>query len=328
MSKIWEDKTILVTGGTGSLGSTLIRFLLSQEAQPKKVICLSRGWIAQANLRRDLADNPRLRTLIGDVRDLDRLRIALHDVDYVIHTAALKSVRDCDYSPSESLQTNVIGAWNVLSACLESSSVKKALLISTDKSAGANTTYGASKALAEKLFIAWNSYSSNWGCKFSAVRYGNVLGSAGSVVHVFREQAFRGVPLTLTSEQMTRFWISLPDACKFVLRALTDMHGGEVFVPKIKSSTLIDLIQAMFGTYPHILIGPQPSEKIHEVMITDDESRLVRDIGWGYCFEPQKTYWRASSSPWDAYPEAPGEYSSEKSTRMTINELKEMLKDV
>ena len=270
---MFSNKNILVTGGTGSFGSAYVRKLL-KKFKPKKVVVFSRGEDRQRKMEESLANYKNLRFFIGDVRDKERLKVAFSDMDYVVHAAALKQVPAAEYNPLECIKTNVNGAENVISAALETK-VSKVLALSTDKAVNPINLYGASKLASDKLFISANSYVGRSNKTFSVVRYGNVSGSTGSVIPVFKkllENKTNYFPIT--DEKMTRFWITLDQAVKFVNDSFKRMRGGEIFVPKIPSFRIPDLARAM-GNKKMKIVGIRPGEKIHEVLTAKDESHLV-----------------------------------------------------
>jgi UDP-N-acetylglucosamine 4,6-dehydratase len=264
-----DDKTILVTGATGSFGSAFVATLL-EHFRPKAVRLFSRDELKQHEMRQRLGDE-RLRYLIGDVRDLPRLTRAMRGVDIVIHAAALKQVPVCEYNPFEAVQTNVIGTENVVSAAIEND-VPKTIALSTDKSVNPVNLYGATKLCAEKIVIQGNTYSGDSVARFACVRYGNVIASRGSVVPLFLQQARAG-QVTITDESMTRFWITLSQAVALVTSCLTWMRGGEIFVPRIPSMRVSDLANAIAPEASRRIIGIRPGEKVHEILVTEDEAR-------------------------------------------------------
>ena len=267
------DSTILVTGGTGSFGKKFTEIVLA-EYQPRKVIILSRDELKQSEMRSQF-DDPRLRYFIGDVRDRDRLDRAFRGVDIVVHAAALKQVSACEYNPFEAIQTNVIGAKNVIDAAIDRN-VKKVIAISTDKAVNPINLYGATKLCAEKMFVQGNAYAADTGTIMSCSRYGNVHKSRGSVVPLFEKQRERGV-LTITDERMTRFWLTLDQGVRFVVRCIETMAGGEVFVPKIPSMRVVDLAKAIAPESDIEYIGALPGEKLHEALMSPDESRYAEE---------------------------------------------------
>jgi UDP-N-acetylglucosamine 4,6-dehydratase len=258
----WTDKTILITGGTGSMGSAFAKYLI--QYQPKKLIIFSRGWLAQKNMQDELSDLPFVRYFIGDVRDKDRLMRAFKDVDIVIHAAALKDLPTCEYNPTEAMQTNVVGVQNVIDAAIDCG-VSKSLLISTDKSVAPCNTYGATKALAERLWLNANRTAANNNIMFSACRYGNVFGSSGSVYPVWKKMIEQGAEyLPITNREMTRFHFMMNDVMKFVEDSIGKMQGGELFIPRLPSIRITDLAEAMGMSWKEV--GIRQGEKIHEEM--------------------------------------------------------------
>ena len=263
------DKQVLITGGSGSFGRAFLRFVLAG-ARPKRLVVFSRDEYKQSQMRLEFPQTE-LRFFLGDVRDYDRLKRAFRNIDCVIHAAALKQVPAAEYNPIECILTNVIGAENVIKAALDCN-VERVLALSTDKAVNPINLYGASKLCADKLFIAANNLAGERGTRFSVVRYGNVLGSRGSVVPLFREQAKKGV-LSITDERMTRFWISLEQSVRFVEQSLARMQGGEVFVPKIPSMSIIDLAKAIAPQARIDIVGIRAGEKIHELLVPHEEAR-------------------------------------------------------
>jgi UDP-N-acetylglucosamine 4,6-dehydratase len=268
---VLKNASILITGGTGSLGKSLINHLL-KDTESRRIIIFSRDELKQQNLRNEYNDNDRLRFFLGDIRDQQRLTRAMHGVDFVFHAAALKQVDTGEYNPMEFIKTNVMGSSNVIEASLDAN-VKRVVALSTDKASSPINLYGATKLTADKLFIAANTYGSSYGTKFSVVRYGNVMGSRGSVIPFFLEKSQRGESLPITDKRMTRFWISIEEATRFVTNALLDMHGGELYVPRIPSFRITDLAHVISPESETIEIGLRPGEKLHEEMISFDDSR-------------------------------------------------------
>lgn len=288
----WIDgQNVLVTGGTGSFGRKFVEIVL-KEHQPKRLIVFSRDELKQHEMRASLETLPQhevIRYFIGDVRDPERLRRACRGVNVIVHAAALKQVPACEYNPFEAVQTNVVGAKNVIDAAIEES-VDRVLALSTDKAVSPVNLYGATKLCAEKLFVQGNVYSRGNCPKFSCIRYGNVVGSRGSVVSVFKRQQERGV-LTITDPAMTRFWITLEQGVRFVLASLGRMQGGEIFVPKLPSMKVVDLAHAVAPNADFKVVGIRPGEKVHELLLTEEESRHTREFGDHYVIEPQFPYW-------------------------------------
>ena len=288
-----SSKSILVTGGTGSFGRAFVNRLV-RDSTPARVAIFSRDEQKQFEMQQDsfLKDSPVLRYFIGDVRDERRLEMAMRGVDYVIHAAALKQVPAAEYNPFECIHTNVLGAENVVNAAIRTG-IKRVIALSTDKAASPLNLYGASKLAADKIFVSANSLSGGI-TKFSVVRYGNVVGSRGSVIPYFRDLIRQGAPsLPITDSRMTRFWITLNQGIDFVLSCLERMEGGEIFVPKIPSMRMVDLARAMAPNLPHHVIGVRPGEKIHEVMITEDDARTVKELPDRYIIEPAFPFWTA-----------------------------------
>jgi UDP-N-acetylglucosamine 4,6-dehydratase len=285
----WTKQVILVTGGTGSFGKQFIEIML-KEYHPAKLIVFSRDELKQHEMRLNGGfDDPSLRYFLGDVRDLDRLRRAMHGVDIVIHAAALKQVPACEYNPMEAIKTNIIGSSNVIEAALDNS-VKKVLALSTDKAVNPVNLYGATKLAAEKLFVQSNSYAGGMATRFSCVRYGNVVGSRGSIIPIFIRQRANG-NLTITDERMTRFWLTLEQGVRFVIRCIEQMRGGEVFVPKIPSTCIVDLAKVIAPQAGYTIIGIRPGEKLHEVLISEDEARSTVELKDMFVVQPSGTLW-------------------------------------
>lgn len=284
----WKNKVVLVTGGTGSFGKKFTRLMLD-EIHPAKVIIYSRDELKQHEMREAGFDDPTLRYFIGDVRDRDRLIRAFHGVDIVVHAAALKQVPACEYNPGEAIKTNILGSSNIIDAALDAG-VERVIALSTDKAVNPVNLYGATKLAAEKLFIQSNAYAAGTRTRFSCVRYGNVVGSRGSVIPVFLKQKQSG-RITITDERMTRFWISLEQGVRFVISCLGQMHGGEVFVPKIPSMRVTDLAAAVAPEAQVEIIGIRPGEKLHEVLISEDEARSTVEMADMYVVQPVQAFW-------------------------------------
>jgi len=283
--------TILLTGGTGSFGNAFIERVLS--TTPDATIRVySRDELKQSELRTKFGDG-QIRYLIGDVRDRSRMSRAAQGADIVVHAAAMKQVPACEYNPFEAVRTNVLGAQHVVDAAIDAR-VPKVIALSTDKAVNPVNLYGATKLCAEKIFVQGNAYAALSKTRLACVRYGNVVGSRGSVVPLFRKQVAEDGRLTITDERMTRFWITLPQAVDLVLYALEHMTGGEVFIPKIPSMKVTDLADAMAPGLPREIIGIRPGEKLHELMITADESRHTIDAGDTFVVLPEHPWWEAS----------------------------------
>lgn len=287
-----EGRSILVTGGTGSFGHRFVRTVLERH-RPQRLIVFSRDELKQFEMARlfTTEQHPCLRYFIGDVRDVERLKMAMRGVDYVIHAAAMKQVPIAEYNPFECVRTNVFGAENVVQAAIDAG-VKRVVALSSDKAVNPVNLYGASKLAADKIFVAANHLAARAGTRFSVVRYGNVVGSRGSVVPFFRDLAAKGTgPLPITDPRMTRFWITLQQGVDLVLSSLAQMHGGEIFVPKIPSMRIVDLARALAPDIEHKVIGIRPGEKLHEALLTEDDARTSCDLGDRYVIEPAFAWW-------------------------------------
>jgi UDP-N-acetylglucosamine 4,6-dehydratase len=281
---MFNDKSILITGGTGSFGKRYVRTILERYS-PRKLIVFSRDELKQYEMEQEFHADC-MRYFIGDVRDRDRLVQAMNGVDMVIHAAALKQVPAAEYNPMECIKTNIHGAENVIHAAL-ATEVDKVIALSTDKAANPINLYGATKLVSDKLFVAANNVAGGHRTRFSAVRYGNVVGSRGSVVPLFRKQIESGSDhLPITDASMTRFWITLEQGVNFVLKNFERMHGGEIFVPKIPSVRVVDLARALAPHLPHKVIGIRPGEKLHEVMCPADDSHLTLEFDDHYVIKP------------------------------------------
>jgi UDP-N-acetylglucosamine 4,6-dehydratase len=314
---------VLITGGTGSFGKACLDVLLGQH-EPHAVRIFSRDELKQSELQTRYAADDRLRYFIGDVRDRDRLVRATKGCDVIIHAAALKQVPVCEYNPFEAVQTNVIGAENVVAAAIEND-VPHTIQLSTDKAVNPVNLYGATKLAAEKIVTQGNAYSADSVARFANVRYGNVVGSRGSVVPIFLKQAEQG-ELTITDERMTRFWITLPQAVDFVLTRLGMMEGGEVFVPKIPSMRVTDIAAAIAPEARRTITGIRPGEKLHEVMLTEDESRHARELSDSYVILPEFHPWRADEWRLGGPVEDGFRYTSDTNTEwLTAEQLQAML---
>ncbi|MFD0870995.1 UDP-glucose 4-epimerase [Chlamydia abortus] len=285
-----QNKTVLITGGTGSFGKTFTRKILGYGI--KKVIVFSRDELKQFEMMQEF-DDSRVRFFIGDVRDKERLRQAFDGVDIVIHAAALKQVGACEYNPFEAVKTNIIGAQNIIEAAIDRN-VSRVIALSTDKAASPVNLYGATKLASDKLFVAGNSYTGGKETRFAVVRYGNVVGSRGSVIPHFLKMKPTGI-LPITDERMTRFWITLEQGTQFVLDSLTRMRGGEIFVPKIPSVRIVDLAEAIAPECRLEYIGIRPGEKLHEAMITEDDSRRTLEFDSYYVIQPEFPWWQNES---------------------------------
>jgi UDP-N-acetylglucosamine 4,6-dehydratase len=320
----WNNLSILITGGTGSFGKKFTEVML-REYNPKKVIIFSRDELKQHEMRRVLGfDDPRLRYFIGDVRDVDRLRRAFSDVDIVVHAAALKQVPACEYNPIEAIMTNIIGARNVIDAALDAG-VKKVLALGTDKAVNPVNLYGATKLCAEKLFVQSNAYAGGGYPKFSCTRYGNVVGSRGSVIPVFKKQRECGT-ITVTDKRMTRFWLTLEQGVRFVISCIDQMQGGEVFIPKIPSMRIMDLAEAVAPGCDIEFMGIRSGEKLHEVLISRDESQYTLELEDRFVIQPVHPWWDQKN--WSTGQPLPDgyKYASDKNDQwLTIEALRQMI---
>jgi UDP-N-acetylglucosamine 4,6-dehydratase len=290
----FEDQTLLITGGTGSFGKAFTEYVLN-ELKPAKLIIFSRDELKQFEMQQEfpIEQFPNIRYFIGDIRDRDRLYRALDGVDFVIHAAALKQVPTAEYNPLETIKTNIIGAANIIDAAIDRN-VKRVVALSTDKAAQPINLYGATKLCSDKLFVAANSYSGSHNTQFSVVRYGNVVGSRGSVIPYFLGQRDQGF-LTITDERMTRFMITLEEAVKFVVDCFGRMRGGEIFVPKIPSMRIMDLAKVIGPDCEYRTIGIRPGEKLHELLIASDEAHLTLKYDNYYVIRPNNSRWNGSS---------------------------------
>lgn len=324
-----NNKSILITGGTGSFGRQFIRTLFEQH-RPKRVAVFSRDEHKQYEMQQEF-QHSELRFFIGDVRDRERITQAMHGVDIVIHAAALKHVPAAEYNPVECIRTNVHGAENVISAAIHNE-VEKVVALSTDKAANPINLYGASKLVSDKLFVAANNIAGGHRTRFSVVRYGNVLGSRGSVVPFFRKLIADGAKeLPVTDPAMTRFWITLPQGCEFVVKCLERMYGGEIFVPKIPSARILDLVKAIAPDMPTRIVGIRPGEKLHEVMCPADDSHLTLEFTSHYVIKPAINFtysvdYRTDKLGESGRPVEPGfEYSSGKNKAfLSVDDLRRL----
>lgn len=283
----WRQRSVLVTGGTGSFGTTFVDVAL-RLLQPRRLIVFSRDELKQSEMAKRFS-HPSLRFFVGDVRDRDRLQRAMHGVDIVIHAAALKQVPACEYNPFEAVKTNVVGANNVIEAAIDQG-VERVMALSTDKAVNPVNIYGATKLCAEKLFVQGNSYAGGLKTRMAVVRYGNVVGSRGSVIPIFLEQRDNG-QLTITDERMTRFWLTLEQGVRFVIGCIERMQGGEIFVPRIPSMRIVDLARAIAPSASLRTIGVRAGEKLHEVLISADEARQAVELDGMYVVEPVSPPW-------------------------------------
>jgi UDP-N-acetylglucosamine 4,6-dehydratase len=286
----WDGASVMITGGTGSFGKAFVRRLLA-DRRADRIVIYSRDELKQYEVRQALGDDQRIRWMIGDVRDLERLRRAMSGVDYIVHAAALKQVDTAEYNPFECVKTNVLGSQNVIEAAIDLG-VKRVVALSTDKASSPINLYGATKLCADKLFIAGNHYAGARETRFSVVRYGNVVGSRGSVVPFFKRLAAEGVTrLPITDRRMTRFWITLPQAVQFVLDSFERMTGGELYVPRIPSMKITDLAQVVAPGTEIDLIGIRPGEKLHEEMISLEDAHRTLRFDDHYVVQPVISEW-------------------------------------
>jgi len=321
---ILDKKVVLITGGTGSFGKMFVKKILEYDV--KKVIVFSRDELKQYEMAQEYTD-PRIRFFIGDVRDKDRLYRAFDGVDYVVHAAAMKQVPACEYNPFEAVKTNIYGAQNIIEAAIDRS-VKRVIALSTDKAAAPINLYGATKLASDKLFVAANSYVGDKDTRFAVVRYGNVVGSRGSVVPFFKKMAATG-KLPITDERMTRFWITLDQGVQFVIDCLHRMRGGEIFVPKIPSMKVVDLAKAIAPEAEIEIIGIRPGEKLHEAMITEDDARHTVEFDNYYVIAPEfpwcpQEYVRHGRSLPEGF-----KYTSDTNTEwLTVEELRALVEEM
>lgn len=318
----WKDQVILLTGGTGSFGQKFTEALLKTH-KPRALRIFSRDELKQWEMEKRFSD-ARLRFFLGDVRDESRLRRAMDGVTLVVHAAALKQVPLCEYNPFEAIKTNVFGAQNIIDAAIDGG-VQRVLALSTDKAVNPVNLYGATKLCAEKLFVQGNSYAGSRVTRFSCVRYGNVVGSRGSVLPLFLEQRKSG-QITITDKDMTRFWITLDQGVKFVVGCVERMRGGEIFVPKIPSMRILDMAAAVAPGCRQKFVGVRPGEKIHEVLLSEEEARYTVETGDAFVIQPSSMSWSGWKSP-VGKPVKPGfRYASNENDRwLTQKDLKEMI---
>ncbi|MDD1674894.1 MAG: UDP-N-acetylglucosamine 4,6-dehydratase (inverting) [Methanomicrobiales archaeon] len=323
MTSFLKGKTILVTGGTGSFGQAFTEILL-REHDPYSVRIYSRGELNQMLMAERFNDEDHLRFFIGDVRDSQRLQRAMNGVDFVVHAAALKQVPACEYNPIEAVRTNIDGTVNVVDTAIDNE-IEKVMMISTDKAVHPVNLYGATKMVAEKLAVQGNSYSGERPTRFSCVRYGNVLGSRGSVIPLFLAQKESGT-ITITDERMTRFWLTVQQGAQFVIDCLNRMAGGEIFVPRIPSMRLTDLADAIAPEARKRIIGIRPGEKLHEILLTEDEARHGKAFPGYYVIEPEHKFWKKANSH-DGQPLPEGfRYTSDTNDHwLSVEDIRNML---
>ena len=319
----FKDKTILVTGGTGSFGKEFVSDLLKNH-DPEKVIVFSRDELKQFEMKVQLGEDSRLRYFIGDIRDKDRLMRAFTNVDYIVHAAALKQVDTGEYNPREFILTNIIGSQNVVDAAIDSG-VSRVIALSTDKASSPINLYGATKLTADKLFTAANVYGTNSHTFFSVVRYGNVMGSRGSIIPLFKELAAKGMEIPITDKRMTRFWLTLDQAVSFVQEAFREMNGGELFVPRIPSMRITDLATALAPDSTIKEIGIRPGEKLHEEMISADDSRRTVKQKNKYVISPISAEWNYVEPSGEKLPEGFSYKSDTNDLWLTIDDIKNLV---
>lgn len=316
-----KNKTVLVTGGTGSFGKKFIQKALTLDV--KKIIVFSRDELKQYEMKQEFQDD-RIRFFIGDVRDKDRLYRAFDGVDIVIHAAAMKHVDACEYNPFEAVKTNIHGAQNIIEAAIDRG-VEKVIALSTDKACSPVNLYGATKLASDKLFVAANAYVGEKKTRFSVVRYGNVVGSRGSVVPFFKKIRETGV-VPITDERMTRFWITLEQGVQFVLDNLERLQGGEIFVPKIPSMNIMDLAKAIAPECETKIVGIRPGEKLHEAMIMEDDARHTLEFDTYYAILPELSWWENNAYEGGRKLPESFAYTSDNNTEwLTIEELKNLV---
>lgn len=326
MRHMFQDKTVLITGGTGSFGKKFTEIVL-REHNPQKVIIYSRDEFKQFEMHKQFMQfEDRLRFFIGDVRDKERLNRAMHGVKYVVHAAALKQVPAMEYNPAEAIKTNILGAMNIIDSAI-ANRVEKIIALSTDKACNPINLYGATKLCSDKLFVAGNHYVGGDKPRFSVVRYGNVIGSRASVIPLFMEKRKTG-RIPITDSRMTRFWITLEQGVRFVIKSFEKMHGGEIFVPKIPSMKITDLAATIAPECKMEVIGIRPGEKLHEVMISEDDARNTVELEDCYIIQPVFHWW-SSANHSQGKPVSDGfRYSSDTNERrLTKKELEKMAKE-
>jgi UDP-N-acetylglucosamine 4,6-dehydratase (inverting) len=316
---------ILLTGGTGSFGRKFVKIML-KKYKPKVIRIYSRDELKQSEMESTYGNKGAVRFFIGDVRDKERLERAMCEVDVVVHAAAQKQVPGCEYNPFEAIKTNILGAQNVINAAINNK-VKKVMAISTDKAVNPINLYGATKLCAEKIFIQSNSYAGKKGTRFSCARYGNVIGSRGSVVQKFNEQKKTGT-ITITDKRMTRFWVSLEQGVDFVIKCIEIMNGGEIFVPKIPSMKVLDLAKLIGPRCKIREIGIRPGEKINEVLVTEDEARHAREFKDFFIIEPEFHWWSERNSKSGRKSGREFKYSSDNNTEwLSAGKMQNLIKN-
>ena len=321
-----DNASILITGGTGSFGKAFLDTVLTRH-NPRRVVIFSRDELKQYEMKLKWGEDHRVRFFLGDIRDLDRLTLAMHGVDLVVHAAALKQVDTAEYNPMEYVKTNVLGSENVIQAAM-AAGVAKVVALSTDKASSPVNLYGATKLTADKLFISSNHYTFARGTAFCVVRYGNVMGSRGSVIPFFRRLAEEGRPLPITDKRMTRFWITLPQAVDFVIKSFTDMTGGELYVPRIPSMRVTDLAEAVAPGAELTEIGIRPGEKLHEEMISVEDARRTVRRNDRYLVMPTLAEWGYSNTTGEAVPDGFAYTSDTNDQWLSVEDLRTMMNDL
>ncbi|GGL54482.1 UDP-N-acetylglucosamine 4,6-dehydratase (inverting) [Sporolactobacillus putidus] len=324
VDNLFEGKTVLVTGGTGSFGKKFIKRILNDPV--KKVIVFSRDELKQYEMAQQYTDS-RMRFFIGDVRDKERLYRAFDGVDIVVHAAALKQVPACEYNPFEAIKTNIGGAENIIEAAIDRG-IEKVIALSTDKACSPINLYGATKLASDKLFVAANAYVGDKKTRFAIVRYGNVVGSRGSVVPFFQKMRKTG-KVPVTDERMTRFWITLDQGVQFVIDSLGRMQGGELFVPKIPSMKVVDLARAIAPECEIEIVGIRPGEKLHESMITEDDARHTVECDNYYIIQPEFSWWHMSGeNRVNRLPEGFNYTSNTNTQWLTVEDLRDLVEQL
>lgn len=320
-----DGKSVLVTGGTGSFGRAFVHSLLG-ETGARRIIIFSRDELKQYEMQQLYPGEERLRFFLGDVRDPGRLDRAFDGVDVIVHAAALKQILAAEYNPIEAIRTNIVGAENVINAAIDRG-VERIIALSTDKSSSPINLYGATKLVSDKLFVAANAYAGSQPTRMSVVRYGNVMGSRGSVIPYFRKLAPTG-RIPVTDPRMTRFWITLPQSVRFVHRCLQDMQGGEIYVPKLPSMNIVELVKAIAPEAEIDVVGIRPGEKLHEELISECAARSTRDLGDFYIIEPEMSWWPERAERGKELPEGYSYSSDTNSWWLDANALREIIRDL
>lgn len=321
----FKNKTVLVTGGTGSFGQKFVQLILKKH-NPKSIRIFSRDELKQSQMQQKF-QNKKIRYLIGDVRDRDRVYRAINGVDIVVHAAALKQVPACEYNPFEAVKTNILGTQNVIDAAIDQN-LEKVMCLITDKAVNPVNLYGATKLCAEKLAVQSNAYVGTGKTKISTLRYGNVIGSRGSVIQLFLKQKNQGI-VTITNRRMTRFWITQEQAVTFIIDSINKMHGGEVFIPKIPSMKIMDLVKVIAPKAKVRTIGIRPGEKLHEVLLHKEEARHSKEFDDCFVVEPEHSFWKQANYKKGKSIKEGFSYTSDTNNQwMTQKQMKESLKNL